>query len=400
MENPSFFNPNKFQSSSQRSRNLFLLNDNKNVGPGLYNLIQTNLKSQKGIYLNPETKPLSYYLKEFLKSNTPAPGNYNIERAKNLEHFKGKVQYNKTIYNKIKGKETIGPSSYDPRVIIMSKSFSFPRASYDNSKILKKNNNFGKINYVENKENYRKNQIKGYSFGSEDRKYYNILKFEEVGPGKYELNTIKTHRIFHKFTESNRNTSLPIIGPGPARYNLQKDLFSFDPYLKNYKKMHDLAFQPDLFKKIQIKKRNSVHCNNPSLYELIKSTNAATILKRKAMIKIRDSLDKNERKNDHSNLLKKNLGFTTSVRKNEYNILQRMILSPGPIYDTREEFAQHAVKVKIPIDKRKSLWETTENPGPGTYYLNKEVSKFEGEAFNELQKFVKRERILKKILKN
>ncbi len=360
----SIFNSNKIQTSSQRSRNL--LNDNKNLGPGLYNLIQTNLKSQKGIYFNPETKSLSY-LKEFLKLKNPGPDNYNIERSINLEHIRGKVQYNKINYHKTKGKETVGPGFYDPRYINISKSFSFPHAILENLRVLKKNDNIVKRKYEEKEINYIKKQIKGYSFGSEDRKYYKKLKIEEVGPGKYELNAIKTHRILPKFKGINRNASVPIIGPGPAEYNLQKDLLSFDPYLKNYKKMHKLAFQPDFLKKIQIKKRDSAH----SLHKIVKITNSPSILKRKILKKIGDLFEKTDRKNAHYELLKKNLGFTTSVRKNDYNILQRIIISPGPIYDTRKEFAEDAVKVKIPLDRRKSFWEMTKNPGPGTYNLNK-----------------------------
>jgi len=259
---------------------------------------------------------------------------------------------------------------------------------------------------IENREKIKRNQekkqeknktkhIKGPSFGSVDRNFSNRMKMQNLGPGYYNCNFPNSSKLPQRFKTSLRNLSLPTIGPGPGQYNLSKDLLIIDEGMRKYKQLHDSTFNGNCS---SLERNNNPKTFSPSIYELIKKT---VSLKQQALLKIRSSIVKSEKNKLRASLRKKNLGFTSSVRKNEYNILQRLIVSPGPIYDTRKKFAENAIKILIPLDKRKSLWDVSPDiPGPGSYNVGRNISKYEGDAYKELNKYVKRHRILKTILKN
>lgn len=242
--------------------------------------------------------------------------------------------------------------------------------------------------------------FKGFSFGSEVKHSFENFKKDEIGPGSYNVSFDDSRRILPRIKSNTQNIESKSVGPGPNQYNLSKDFISLNENMKIYRKMHESAWN----QKKKLEETNSfdflpVLRKEPSIYDLVKNT---VSIKQKVMLRIRDSINKIERKKTmRASLAKKPYGFTTSLRKNEYNILQKLIISPGPIYNTREDFAQHAVKVHIPLEKRKSVWENNENiPGPGTYNLKRYLTKSEGEIYKELHTYVKRQKILKTILKN
>ena len=404
----NFWNSIDIQTLSAEVRDLLKLNDNNSLTPGL-NISQNNKKSDKNS--NKLSKKETFgYMKEYLKPDVPGPGKYNIVKTETLNRIIGNVKYIKKINEHIKVKKTIGPGSYEPKLLNYSKSFSFPHSAHDNSfrineKPLKKK--FDNLRENENIIKPKKNYIKGFSFSSEDRKYYNRMRNEEIGPGSYDIIPKlreKKMRNLPKLTSKTnfRNLSLPNIGPGPGKYDTRSNLINFDKDLKQYKKMHDSAF------------KDSQHSDNlnGNVTEFIadhkKNFDGSPLdhldknppIKKKALLNIRNKLEKNERVKISSSLLKKHFGFTSSVRKNEYNILQRLIKSPGPIYDTRQELDQKSTK--IPHEKRKSLWETSLNqiPGPGSYNLKDVFFTNKLQMNRELEKYEKRHKILKTILKN
>lgn len=241
---------------------------------------------------------------------------------------------------------------------------------------------------------------KGFSFGSEVKRSFENFKKDFVGPGSYNVSFDDSRRILPRIKSNSRSHESKSQGPAPNKYNLSKDFININENMNIYRKMHESAWK----QKKQLEELSSLDFSpvlrkEPSIYDLVKST---VSMKQRIMLKIRDSINKIERKKTmRASLAKKPYGFTTAPRKNEYNILQKLIISPGPIYNIREDFAKNAIKINIPLEKRKSMWENSENiPGPGTYNLKRYLTKSEGEIYKEFHTYVKRQKILKTILKN
>ena len=272
-------------------------------------------------------------------------------------------------FSKIEERNVLGPGSYEVRAW-EKKGFRFgqkergilPERNKNElgEEINNKSIGYGKIeeNKMDAKKHNEKIKKRGSSFGKEATFWDKRKMVSDLGPGRYELN-LPSSKVGCKFKKDERFKSADELKKRPASPpSLESDEDAAIPDSEMIKKWKELKM---------------IELENEKMFTHYKKFNPSMrkkkeTLKERALKLIEQTVQRIEEKEKLEQIRKKNIGFTSLQRKNEFLDPQAIFKSPGPIYNLRDSIS-YSKSVKFPIDMRKELFFNEQGPGPGSYEI-------------------------------